>query len=211
MKYRIAFISLMFTFLTGCLDDGDTGLAGPQGEIGPQGEQGLQGDPGPQGEQGPQGEPGNLALANQFCPSEGVITGFGSDGALCCRLVDALRTCTLNTNPGAPLDYSLCDAGGFDSQGGLNWFDVDTTGINLSGANLVDSNLQTVNFAYANLSGADLSNANIQSNDFSFANLNGATFTNANLQSPQWQCTVCPDGTNSATNGTSPQSCVGHL
>jgi hypothetical protein len=26
-----------------------------------------------------------------------------------------------------------------------------------------------------------------------------------------WSHTTCPDGTNGATNGTSPESCIGHL
>lgn len=174
---------------------------------GPEGSQGPEGPEGPAGQPGPQGEPGSPGVANQFCPSGGVISGVGSDGNICCRLLDPLRSCTLDTN-GGPFDYSLCDNPGLNTS--LNWFDVNATGINLSGSTLSGSNLQNINFSYANLSGVDFGDSNIQSNNFSFADLSGAILTGANLNA-QWQCTICPDGTNSATNGTSPQSCIGHL
>ena len=185
---------------------GQTGAQGPTGATGPTGAQGPTGATGPTGAQGPTG-----TIASQFCPSGGVVTGIGSDGDICCKLLDPLRACTLDVNPPGSPDYSLCNDPGFNSAGGLNWFSVNATGINLSGADISNSNLQTINFSYANLNNANLDNANIQSNDFRFANLSGATFVGANLQNPAFQCTICPDGTNSATNGTSPQTCRGHL
>ena len=67
------------------------------------------------------------------------------------------------------------------------------SGADLEGAELMGANLQGVN-----LSGADLANAN----------LNGATLSGANTNGVIWSHTVCPDGTNSSSDGG---TCQGHL
>ncbi len=79
---------------------------------------------------------------------------------------------------------------------GINWsacdlrklvlYGVDLTGANLAGANLTGANLSAVNLTRANLTGAI-------------------------LKAVIWGKTICPDGSHSNTNGTSPESCVGHL
>jgi len=96
------------------------------------------------------------------------------------------------------------------SLGGLN-----LTGANLISANLTGANLTNINLTNAYLNYADLSGANVTD-----ANLTGADLTNATFQHAAglstatgvfvFDDTVCPDGTNTSTNGTNPQSCVGH-
>lgn len=56
------------------------------------------------------------------------------------------------------------------------------------------------------LSGADLSNANMSNANLPFVNLTGANLLNANLAGANladiiWGNTICPDGSNSDTNG----------
>jgi len=98
---------------------------------------------------------------------------------------------------------------------GQNLGGLNLTGVNLISANLTGANLTDVNLTNAYLDYADLSGANVTD-----ANLTGANLTNATLQHATglstatgmfvFEDTVCPDGTNTSTNGTNPQSCVGH-
>lgn len=69
-----------------------------------------------------------------------------------------------------------------------------------------DANLSFINLSYADLAFADVSGA-----DLAYANLSGANLGSARLSGVTWDHTVCPDGTNSHTNHTSPESCAGHL
>ena len=83
---------------------------------------------------------------------------------------------------------------------------ADLTGANLTGANLTGAFL-----VESNLTGANLTGTNLASTDLKAANLAGATGgTTSNVSGAIWYLTTCPDGTNSSTNGTSPQSCVGN-
>lgn len=87
---------------------------------------------------------------------------------------------------------------------------VELEGVNLTGVGL----------SYANLSDADLSGANLSYADLRGAILNGFNFRahrsyddliRANLSDVNWNHTTCPDGMNSSSNHTSPQSCDGDL
>lgn len=82
---------------------------------------------------------------------------------------------------------------------------VDLSNANLSGANLRGASLQSMNLTNANLSSANLTQAALQT-----VNLTGANLSGANLTDASWFDVTCPDGTLSSTNGTSPESCVGH-
>jgi hypothetical protein len=84
--------------------------------------------------------------------------------------------------------------------GGRNLSHLNLQGIDLRGAQLSSSHL-----VGTNLTGARLAQANLSS-----ADLLGATLTGADLARVIWANTICPDGTESSANGTSPQSCVGH-
>ena len=68
-------------------------------------------------------------------------------------------------------------------------------------ANLNSADLSGANLTYATLTGADLSGADLNSADLSGANLTGADLSGANLNSVNWYYTICPDGTNSDSNG----------
>jgi uncharacterized protein YjbI with pentapeptide repeats len=91
---------------------------------------------------------------------------------------------------------------------------------NLKGASFYGANASAVNFSYADLSGVNFNSANLAASDFSFsrcigcdfreANLAGVKFSGAIVSSPVWDNTYCPDGTNSDSNGTAPESCKGH-
>lgn len=76
----------------------------------------------------------------------------------------------------------------------------------LRGADLTDADISN-----ALMSGADLRGANLSGANLSFAILTGADLTEASLNSVIWRNTTCPDGTNSSSNHTSPESCQGHL
>lgn len=77
--------------------------------------------------------------------------------------------------------------------GGLKGADLRAT--NLSGKNLAGLSMEN-----ADLTGANLSNARLT------VHLDGADLSNVT-----WNATQCPDDTFSDTNGTSPESCCGHL
>jgi hypothetical protein len=81
----------------------------------------------------------------------------------------------------------------------------------LTNAAMTNANLSNAFLHLADLTGAILSNANLHNADLNGANLNGALGTEtAIITGVIWFNTICPDGSNSSTNGTSPQSCVGH-
>jgi hypothetical protein len=78
-------------------------------------------------------------------------------------------------------------------------------GANLAGRNLTGIDLRDANLRNANLTGANLAGANLTG-----ADLSGAVLTGVNLSSVVWSNTICPDGTNSGTNGTAPATCIEH-
>jgi len=137
------------------------------------------------------------------------------------RLVDSLRTdCGTPTSNQQGIDLAFCDLDGYGGGGtSANWATGDATAASFFGAMLYDSgsgefggsNLGSMSFALTDLRGADLRYANMPGVDLSFARMDGALLSNANLAGVTWYYTTCPDGTNSATNGTDPQSCTGHL
>jgi hypothetical protein len=86
---------------------------------------------------------------------------------------------------------------------------------NLTGANLGDAKLNGASLGLANLTnaivaGANLTNANIEGANLTGASLQSSNLTGAAITGVIWSNTTCPDGTVSATNGTSPESCTGH-
>jgi uncharacterized protein YjbI with pentapeptide repeats len=93
--------------------------------------------------------------------------------------------------------------------------------IDLSAADLYATDLR-----HADLSHADLRYVYLRYADVQFTLASGTLFTRADLLyadlfatdlrdsylfNPDWGSTVCPDGTNSDTNGTIPHSCLKHL
>ena len=114
------------------------------------------------------------------------------------------------------VDWSGCDLVRFRPGDGIN-----LSGANFSGANLFDSviqeadltnvdfsnaNLSRSNLNRADLSGANLSGANLEFAEIAEANLTGANLTGANVSGTSftystWANTICPDGSNSDSNG----------
>ena len=65
----------------------------------------------------------------------------------------------------------------------------------------------SVSFENDYLLGVNFAHANLLNVHFVNSYLNGANFANTDLSTVVWANTVCPDGTNSDTNGS---TCVGH-
>ena len=70
------------------------------------------------------------------------------------------------------------------------------------------ANLTRADFYGANLAGTDLADANLTSANLSFANLTGANLSSANLTGAIWSDTICPDGSNSNSDG---DTCINNL
>jgi hypothetical protein len=76
------------------------------------------------------------------------------------------------------------------------------SGANLTGATLDGTYLYTTTFNGANLTDASFAGATLIFVNFSDANLTGSDLNQADLlQSPSWSDTICPDGTNSDSDG----------
>ena len=73
---------------------------------------------------------------------------------------------------------------------------IDLRRANLAGADLTGAHLTRANLTRANLTGADLTGA-----DLAGANLAGARLSGADVTGAHWSNTVCPDRSNSNTNG----------
>jgi len=154
-------------------------------------------------------------LSNYYTKSE-------TDGAIAAATADPCKS-----NPGNGINWAGCNEARRDlSNASLT--QAVLTGANFAGANLSGAALnggqnfanqlaaQGANFAGANLSNASARNANFVGANLSGANLTGADFTFSNLTVTNltgavWSATRCPDHSFSPTNGTSPESCIGHL
>jgi len=169
--------------------------------------QGIQGDP---GADGADGEPCSVAnngddTFTMACPDETSVTWAGV-------AVSAPQDCS-QIGPGA--DLSGC------SLAEVELATANLTGANLTGAylfgtvltyaNLTDANLTNAEMTYANLTYANLTYANLTGAWLGGTVLTGANLTGATLTDVVWGNTTCPDGTESDTNETSPESCEGHL
>jgi uncharacterized protein YjbI with pentapeptide repeats len=147
------------------------------------------------------------ARVSGSCSTGSTISAVNADGTVSCQ-----------TPP--PVMCPFCKLQTVDLES-ANLAGAILTGADLSAANLMFANLSNAklhgtildadNLVFATLSNADLSNASLINADLTFANLIGAVGGGtANTAGVTWSNTTCPDGSNSATNGTSPQSCVGH-
>jgi len=213
---------------------GATGRSGPRGRTGATGVQGTTGASGTTGARGPQGPAGATGATGpqgtpQYCsafPHTGVdwsLPGstpgngcnFSGDRLMNVNISDANLT-NMNLNG---VDFDSDDlAGAILTGANMTGAKIDGAVSNLTAANLSDANLTDAdisggnNFTGANLIGANLTSANLGGDDLTDADLSGATGTGtATLTGVIWSNTTCPDGTISNTNGTSPQSCIGHL
>jgi phospholipase C len=91
--------------------------------------------------------------------------------------------------------------------------DPVTGQVNLAGADLSRQNLELANLSGANLTGADLEGSHLDGGFLPNANLTGANLRRADLRHADiagvtWSNTICPDGSNSNSHGS---TCVGHL
>ncbi len=79
--------------------------------------------------------------------------------------------------------------------------DTDMTYANLTGASMSGAGLMSADLSGATLAEATLTGADLRATNFTDANLYDAYFCGANTAGTIWSNTVCPDGTNSDTNG----------
>jgi YVTN family beta-propeller protein len=91
---------------------------------------------------------------------------------------------------------------------GADLKDANLTGADLAGANLKDSNLSGATLTGTVLTGANLKDADLSGANLTSANLTGANLKTATLTGVTWANTVCPDGTNSTSDGG---TCTGHI
>lgn len=85
-------------------------------------------------------------------------------------------------------------------------------GANLTGAflfatRLAGATLENAILTEANLFSADAHGANLHGADLTGAEMTGTYLVDADLTDVTWNATTCFDGSNSLTNGSSPQSC----
>ena len=85
---------------------------------------------------------------------------------------------------------------------------VDLSNRDLRGIDLNHALLSNADLSDSNLSGADLTGVDLSFADLTNTNLFGAKMAGADLVPVTWANTVCPDGTDSDTNGG---TCIGHL
>ena len=137
------------------------------------------------------GTPGGAAGATGATGATGVTGPSGATGA------SGVAEC--DGYPHAGIDWSVSGStpGNGCDLAGANLANLNFNGANLTNANLSGANLDTVIFDNANLTGVNLAGA-----------INMST---ASVTGTIWSNTTCPDSTNSSTNGTSPESCVGHF
>jgi uncharacterized protein YjbI with pentapeptide repeats len=108
---------------------------------------------------------------------------------------------------------------------------VDLSGVDLNGRNFYETRFGSADLSNANLSNAFLTWASFYGGDLSGANLTGAMVYGARLDNvdlagtnltnaymdqsvvtgAMWSLTICPDASVSDANGTSPESCCGHM
>lgn len=91
---------------------------------------------------------------------------------------------------------------------GCNLSRLDLTSASLPFTDLSRTNFNRTILKGAGLFGADLSHANLNGADLTQADLRTAVLSGANLHNVRWSSTMCPDGTNSDSDG---ETCVGHL
>jgi hypothetical protein len=217
---------------------GDTGAAGATGSTGEQGVVGPTGPTGQKGDKGEPGSPGNLALAGAKCSPGKFLVGFDEGGSLVCAWslpgtdFSVMGISLLGEDLSyANLAYSIFsnnDLTGVDiTYGSLvgvhfnhgtildntNFANANLTGahieirpVSLVGTNFTNANMTSTWLDWATLSGVTLSGAKLAK-----ANLGGTDLRATNLTGVVWGNTICPDETNSSTNGTVPESCEGHL
>ncbi len=152
----------------------------------------------------------NRNIAGSLVFVQGHVTGVDLSGRLCCSATinsPSYPICTPNAfDQGINLSACLVQ----DVPGGVvDWTGATAIGTVMGVVDLSNAELSGVDFRYAFLSFDNLTSANLSGADFAFAVLTGAQLGGANLTGVNWQCTICPDGTNSATNGA--DSCIGHL
>jgi hypothetical protein len=118
------------------------------------------------------------------------------------------------STPGKGCNFFLANLAGMTLHG-ANLTNAYLWGANLSNAKLTDANLSGANLTGANLTGAvvagaNLTNANLTNVNLTGASLQASTLTGATITGVTWSGTTCPDSSVSNSNGTNPESCIGH-
>jgi hypothetical protein len=137
---------------------------------------------------------------NNACPGQFVSEFLRGHGCQAINL-DAVEMLAM------PLGANL--AGG--ELGGVDLARTTVYGLNMAGGDLSNANLLYSTLNGANFTGTDLAGVYLFDAGLSGANLTNADVTGATLEAVHWRATICPDGTESDTNGSDPESCCANL
>jgi uncharacterized protein YjbI with pentapeptide repeats len=91
---------------------------------------------------------------------------------------------------------------------GLHFNDVQLQGANLSGADLTGTDFQPLSLLGLVTFPSSIDGANFTSANLTQANLTSVSAVGTNFTRARWSATICPDGTNSDTDG---RTCVNNL
>ena len=142
------------------------------------------------------------------CVSGGFCVAVGGLGnSTYAQTYATASTCNTSSGNLSNQDLSGCNLTSSNLQG-KNLKGGNLSSTNLSGSSLQGSNLMNADLSGANLSGANLSGTNLKGVNFTNAILDGASLSGANLNGAIWSNTICPDGTNSNSDGG---TCVNNL
>ena len=207
---------------------GARGLQGATGATGPRGATGVAGATGAMGATGARGATGATGAAGapydcsltpypgiNLAGCQGLTDNFVANPAPGANLVGAnvsnIVVAGPSTNAGSDIVCSSPNDGA-DLRGAnltdavvtgyANWTCANFTGANFTGVNLTSIDAITVNFTDVNFTDASLVNQALID-----TNLDGAIgLTSQSTSGVLWFDTICPDGSNSASNG---QTCAG--
>ena len=203
---------------------GTAGAAGAQGALGPQGAQGVQGVPGIQGAQGPAGNTGARGATGPTGPQgQNCSLKYPGVDLAGCSIVWGSNWDSADVR-GANFTYasisgtgtSVLATGANFTAATLNtvldgsvFINANFTGASLDGVTTTGSHSTFIGdvFYMAYLQNQNWGSTVFGADDFTDANLLGSTFLSQSGHHDIFNNTVCPDGTNSDSDGG---TCVGH-
>ena len=181
-----------------------------QGPQGPAGTNGTNGAAGPQGPAGPQGSAGATVNTCTSPPGPNLNFNACSISGLDWYYVDVTGTSFLDADLHGSQLFDANFSG--DQLSHANFNNAELLAANFSGVTAVDASfvsadLRPNSMTNADLFGSNLTSANMAGDKFVNDELLDVTTTGAVVTGATWSNTICPDFTNSDSDGN---TCVGH-